>query len=115
MQFITTVLASFAALLQLAAADFDIYAVAGGIPNSTSCNLQGWTVFADAPSCDEAWSAPVWLMSQNVSDNTAGVRCQGDRLGCYIGYQGAITELEMNFIGDKKSPSLRFSEPLLPG
>jgi hypothetical protein len=114
MHLITTVLASFAALLQLAAADFDIYAVAAGKPNSTECNFQGWSVFPDTPSCDEAWNAPALVMMPDLTGDIAGIRCQGGIFGYYIGYQGAITELEMTLIENKNSPSRRFSEPPIP-
>ncbi|KAI0178758.1 hypothetical protein GGR52DRAFT_533317 [Hypoxylon sp. FL1284] len=96
MKVIPATVIALAALLQVAHANFDVYAEGIG-GNGISGNSWGYQVYDVPPECGDVnnW---IWRKSDDVSGGKYGVRCKGTGDGCDAsGDPAGIQELEMNF------------------
>ncbi|KAJ4300775.1 hypothetical protein N0V90_002863 [Kalmusia sp. IMI 367209] len=96
MKFSATIIASFAAMLNMAAADFLVYEINENNAGDTM-GFPGYAVFDADPDCKTVLNYPVawWLGSDDVSEDV-GVRC-GPPQGCAQRDPTLIEQLELNF------------------
>jgi hypothetical protein len=72
-------------------ANFDIYS---GSDFAWDTAFETWQIFEAEPSCNDAYSSPLYFNRDDVSGRKYGVRCEG---GCNNKDPGDIKTLEMHF------------------